>query len=79
MIDDMEGLFTHASEAYRAGKRSGRDDYYRVLQDELRRISVEQEKQTDDLATRGFHVAQACCKAASDLKIKMDESLKQAT
>lgn len=76
MIDDMQGLYSHASEVYRAGQRSGRDDFYRGIQTLLGQISVKYEKQQGDLATRGFHVAQECAKAVSDLKARLDDARK---
>jgi hypothetical protein len=73
MIDDMEGLFSHASEAYRAGKRTGIDEFFRNVQGRLGQISVKYEQQQGDLATRGFHVAQECAKAVGDLKVVFDK------
>jgi hypothetical protein len=81
MIDDMGGLYSHASEVFAAGQRRGRDDYYRALQPALSAISVEQESgpvngPEEKVATRGFHVAEACCKAARELKERMDDKKK---
>jgi len=77
IIDDMGGIYSHASEAFEAGRRRGRDDYYRVLQPALSKISVEQESgpvsgPDEKIATRGFHVAEACSKAARELKERLD-------
>ena len=72
MIDDMEGLYSHASEAFRAGIWSGRDDYHRSLISVLSWISVKYERQQGDLATKGFHVAEECCKAVIKLKATID-------
>ena len=81
IVDDMGGLYTHASEAHKAGQRSGRDEFYRAIQAALSKISVEQEKGPANgpeaaISTRGFHVAEACCKAVSDLKEKFDHQKK---
>lgn len=79
MIDDMEGLYSHASEAFRAGKVSGRDELYRAIQGVLGRISVKYESgpvsgPDEPLATRGFHVAEECCKAAREVKELFDKA-----
>lgn len=76
MIDDMQGLFSHASDALRAGRRDGRQDFFAAALDELRKISVEQEQQQGEIATRGFHVAQACCGALVRLKESFDSQRK---
>lgn len=81
IIDDMGGLHSHASEAFAAGKRAGRDEYYRALITALGGISVVQESgpvngAEEKIATRGFHVAEACCKAARDIKKVMDDQKK---
>ncbi len=68
MIDDMQGLHSHASDAYRAGKSEGRDDTFRLLQIELVRISVSHEKTGN---VEGFKAAQECAKAMFDLKARM--------
>ena len=65
LIDDMGGFYSHASEAFEAGKVRGRQDFYDSVLDGLKRISVEQESGPVNgpeaiVATRGFHVAQAC-------------------
>lgn len=75
-IDDMEGLYSHVSDAYRAGLRSGRDELFRLAQIAIGQISVEQEEQVGDIATRGFHVAQSCAKAVAELKTALDERRK---
>lgn len=77
IIDDMGGIYSHASEAFAAGQRRGRDDYFRALQPALSKISVEQEAgpvngPDEKVATRGFHVAEACSKAARELKEQFD-------
>lgn len=72
MIDDMSGLFSHASDAHRAGVRAGRQEMYDATMPTLARIGVEQEKDMSEFGTRGFHVAQACCKALRELKEKFD-------
>lgn len=64
IIDDREGLYSHVSDAIRAGDRMGREELYRLISDALMRVSVEQEQDMSELGTRGFHVAQACCGAA---------------
>ena len=71
-IDDMQGLYSHVSDAFRSGKRQGRDDFFRAIQLAIGQISVEQEKQMGDIATRGFHTAQKCAKAIADLKSQFD-------
>lgn len=72
IIDDMGGLYSHASEVFRAGKRDGRDEFFIAANAALSSLSVEQERQQGDVATRGFHVAEACCKALTRLKTHFD-------
>jgi len=72
MIDDMHGIYTHASEAYKAGERAGRWDYWRSLRGVLGWISVKYEKDQSELGTRGFHVAEECMAAARELREKID-------
>jgi len=74
MIDDMYGLYSHASDAHRAGKSAGRDEFFTAAQALLGQISVRQEQGSpdDQLSTRGFHVAQECAKALRELKEKFD-------
>jgi hypothetical protein len=59
MIDDMQGLYSHASDAYRAGKREGREELYRAVMLALSTISAAHERWSDT----GFKVAEECCKA----------------
>jgi hypothetical protein len=81
IIDDMGGIYSHASEAFAAGQHRGRDDYYRALQPVLSKISVEQESgpvsgPDEKVVTRGFHVAEACSKVARKLKERLDAQKK---
>jgi hypothetical protein len=69
MIDDMEGLYSHASDAYRAGKRAGRDDFYRKVMTLLGRISVKHETAKN---VPGFHAAEECCKAVVEAREAAD-------
>jgi len=72
VIDDMGGLYSHASEAFRAGERAGRYDYWRSLVSVLSFVSLKYEKQNGDLATQGFHVAEECIRAAGELRERCD-------
>ena len=76
MIDDMQGLYTHTSDALRDGRRQGRQDFFDAVLNELRKISVEQEGEQGALADRGFHVAQECCGAVVRLKALLDAERK---
>jgi hypothetical protein len=69
MIDDMQGLYSHASDAYRAGKRAGRDDFFRAVIARLGFISVEHEGANNVPA---FHAAEECCKAVVEEKTAAD-------
>lgn len=69
MIDDMEGLYSHASDAWRAGQRRGRDDFYRTVLDRLGLISVKHES-ADNVPA--FHAAEECCKAVVEAKEAAD-------
>jgi hypothetical protein len=77
ITDDMEGIFSSVNEAYQAGKKAGRDEYWRALNTHLASISVKYEQGAvsgpeEPLATRGFHVSQECLKAARELKERFD-------
>lgn len=72
MIDDMGGLYTHASEAYRAGKQTGRDDFYRAVRSALSQLSVKHERATDPAA---FHVAEEACRILREAKDRFDRRL----
>ena len=69
MIDDMQGLYSHASDAYRAGERAGRDELYRHALAMLSGISVKWETAGDD---KGFATAEECCRALLHIKTKLD-------
>jgi hypothetical protein len=75
MIDDMQGLYSHTSDAFRAGKVAGRDEFYRAVLTVLSMISVKHESGPPDsaMATTGFLVAEECCKAARDVKEHFDK------
>lgn len=60
MIDDMQRLFSHASEAFRAGKRSGLEEMGRLGLQALSQVSVAHESTADPAK---FHAAEECCKA----------------
>lgn len=65
MVDDMSGLFGFASEAYREGKRTGKDEFYLGIIAALGRIGVKHEA-ADNVAA--FHAVEECTKAIVDLK-----------
>ena len=69
MIDDMQGLYSHASDAYRGGKRAGRDDVFRAIQEVVIRASVAHETADEDAA---FHAVQALAKELRALQVRMD-------
>ena len=69
MIDDMDGLFTHASEAYRAGKREGRERFFNRVISALGFIGVKHEKANEKAA---FHAVEACTKAVVAAKADAD-------
>lgn len=77
MIDDMQGLYSHASEAFRAGQRSGRDEFFRVANGALGLISAKHERGTigasEEMTTARFHVAEECCKALGDVQDALDK------
>lgn len=82
MIDDMQGLYSHASEAFRAGQRSGRDEFFRTAQAALGSISAKHERGTigasEELTTARFHVAEECCKAVSEVRDALDKPRTEA-
>ncbi len=69
VIDDMSGLYTHASEAYRAGKVAGRDEFYRSVRVSLATLSVKHERGEDPAA---FHTAEEACAILRELKTAFD-------
>lgn len=77
MIDDMEGIYSHASDAYRAGKRAGRDEFFRAANGVLGSISAKHERGTigasEEMTTARFHVAEECCKAVGDVRDALDK------
>ena len=70
MIDDMSGLYSHASDAYRAGKKTGRDELKRAVGLALSRISVKYEKSG---SAEQFHVAEECCKALREIAAELEK------
>jgi hypothetical protein len=58
MIDDMQGLFSHASEAHRAGQIYGRDELFKAVLTSLGRLSATYEKGGN---VEGFRAAEAAC------------------
>ena len=70
MIDDMDHLYTHASEAFRAGEHSGRDRFRRAVRQALSAISVKHERSGNDA---GFHAVEECCKAIREIGNAFDE------
>lgn len=64
MIDDMQGIFTHASEAFRAGKRRGREDAFSAALSVLGLVSAKHEREENPAA---FHAAEECCKVVREL------------
>lgn len=60
MIDDMDGLFSHASDAYRAGQRDGREKFYNRLLSVIGFIGVKHEKAN---AVPAFHAIEECTAA----------------
>lgn len=69
MTDDMDGLYSHASDAWRAGATEGRDAFYRVAMQSLSRVSLKHE-QSGNVAA--FHAAEDACRALRDAKERAD-------
>lgn len=69
MIDDMQGLYSHTSDAYRAGKREGRDEFWRHALEMLSGISSKYETIGH---VKSFDVAEECCRALQHIKAKLD-------
>lgn len=69
MIDDMQGLHSHASDAYRAGIREGREEFFRSALAMLSGISSKWETAGDD---KGFQTAEECCRALRHIKSQLD-------
>jgi hypothetical protein len=69
VIDDMQGLFSHASDAYRAGKREGRDELFRSAMQMLSGISSKYETIGH---VKSFEVAEECCRALQHMKARLD-------
>lgn len=77
MIDDMDGLYSHASEAYRAGKVAGRDELFRASIGALGAVSAKHEKGSSSglegqLVTERFHVAEECCATVRKIRDALD-------
>lgn len=70
IVDDMQGLYSHASDVYRAGQSAGRQKFFDRVSLVLSRISVKYEvKGTPEQ----FHVAEECCGALRATKIEADK------
>lgn len=77
MIDDMDGLYSHASDAYRAGKSAGLDEFYRNTIGALGAVSAKHEKGPasgldSQLVTERFHVAEECCATVRKIRDALD-------
>jgi len=59
MIDDMQGLYSHTSDAYRAGQREGRNQFYSRLLTAIGFIGVKHERSGDVSAFRAVEECSA--------------------
>lgn len=59
MTDDMEGLFSHASGAYRAGQKAGRDELFTAAMIALGFLSHGYEKSDE---VEAFRATESACK-----------------
>jgi len=73
VIDDMEGLYSHASEAFREGRRRGREDFVNSAMRKLSQVSLSYEQAGD---TSGFRAAEECCKTVRQLATAFDTERK---
>jgi hypothetical protein len=69
MIDDMQGLFSHASEAYRAGMIEGRRRVYEAASLAVSRVGSKYETGGDAGA---FRAAEECSAALREAKEEAD-------
>ena len=69
MIDDFSGLYSHASDAYCAGRRVGRDDFYNAVILALGRIGM---RHASSSLSAEFHAVGGCTKTIGDLKQAAD-------
>ena len=69
MIDDMQGIYSHVSDAYRAGQREGREEFFRHALAMLSGISSKWETARKD---DSFATAEECCRALRHIKAKLD-------
>ena len=69
MIDDMQGLFSHASDAYRAGKIEGRREMYAAAALAVSRIGSRHETAG---SVEAFRTAEECSKALREAKAAAD-------
>jgi hypothetical protein len=70
MTDDMEGLFSHASDAYRAGQKSGRDELHKAALGSLGFLSNKFEQAGDVTA---FRAVEAACGVLNDINAELNK------
>jgi len=71
MVDDMQGLFAQASEAYAAGKKEGRETFFAHALRRLSELSSEYEKAGN---VEAFHAAEMACGTLRSAKIIVDRN-----
>lgn len=69
MLDDMQGLFDSAKDAYAAGKRQGREDLFTHALKRLSEMSVQYEKEGK---VDAFHAAEMACGLLRSSKVILD-------
>lgn len=69
MIDDMQGLYSHASDAFRAGRARGCNDVLRAVEEIVIRASVRHEAAGSDAA---FHAVQDLAKELRQMGVRLN-------
>lgn len=71
MVDDMQGLFEQASDAYEAGKKAGRETLFAHALRRLSELSAEYEKAGN---VEAFRAAEMACGTLRSAKIIVDRN-----
>jgi hypothetical protein len=73
MIDNMQGLYPSALDAYEAGKRNGQEEALKISLHALSLISSKYEGESMPQALQAFRAAEECCKAVRELRARLKQ------
>jgi hypothetical protein len=70
MIDNMQGLYPSALDAYEAGKRNGQEEALKIS---LHALSLISSKYEGESMPQAFRAAEECCKAVRELRARLKQ------